>query len=713
MDYEGFDSSLEPFLPVPRKVTNEIQNIKSNAKNPLAIKFGVQESQFDGFDSTEDFSFGLNNLPEKRILKTEEKKQKESKGVESGQIPSYDLSFLQKEIKARKNINYNQGFDEFENAMFISAVNNIPKKQNNFGFDADFGDFMLSQQNLVSIKQPTENNVNLANLPKNDKSGSNNKTKTLKDIKTNDFSKKVQGENIYKNTKSNPSYSNFGVGDINQMFNNNLSLDFSIRTQNINRTGTNYNTDDSISIQKPNTNNIAGNDFGFDESSSLNEGFESRNFKENNFHSSSSSKTSNLEILENESDRKKKEKHVAFNKLIRVQYSQEYSSKTSLNSVTDSKPVASGKNVIKEVVDDNPSENIKALIRDLGNKKIDQESRLDLVMYLLENPEKVVMKNINPQKAAVDRKAVVDATLKMLKSLAKSGIGAKKGLVTAEAQYFLGSLYSTGKYVNTNLEKAFELYLSSSKFHHVDSMYRVAICYEVGAGIKMNEKYAVQYYKKAGSAGHPRAMYKLALVFLKGLLHQQKQPREALIWLRRAAEDSKTKAPYAIHELAVCYEKKEIPGLINDIGYARDLYMKAAKMGYVASMRRLALAYEYGELNLKADPSKSIGWYTLAAEKNDDESQLALSEWYFTGAESVLEPDDEQAFLWAQKASNKGNPRAICMMGYYYELGVGVDANRSSAIALYQKAAEDGYVHGAARLEQIRKNGSSTRMRFE
>ncbi|PVZ96722.1 hypothetical protein BB558_007355 [Smittium angustum] len=159
MDYEGFDSSLEPFLPVPRKVTNETQYIKSNAKNPLAIKFGVQESQFDGFDSTEDFSFGLNNLPEKRILKTEEKKQKESKGVESGQIPSYDLSFLQKEIKARKNINYNQGFDEFENAMFISAVNNIPKKQNNFGFDADFGDFMLSQQNLVSIKQPTENNI--------------------------------------------------------------------------------------------------------------------------------------------------------------------------------------------------------------------------------------------------------------------------------------------------------------------------------------------------------------------------------------------------------------------------------------------------------------------------------------------------------------------------------------------------------------------------
>lgn len=60
---------------------------------------------------------------------------------------------------------------------------------------------------------------------------------------------------------------------------------------------------------------------------------------------------------------------------------------------------------------------------------------------------------------------------------------------------------------------------------------------------------SVQWYRKAASLGDTGAMYKLGIILLKGLLGQPKSTRDALSWLKRAADQADVNNPHALHEL--------------------------------------------------------------------------------------------------------------------------------------------------------------------
>jgi len=87
------------------------------------------------------------------------------------------------------------------------------------------------------------------------------------------------------------------------------------------------------------------------------------------------------------------------------------------------------------------------------------------------------------------------------------------------------------------------------------------------------------------------------------------------------------------------------------------------------------------------DPKKSIMWYSRAAVKGEPDSELALSGWYLTGAEGVLEQSDTEAYLWARRAAEKGLPKAEYAVGHLTEAGFGVAPNMEEAKRWYYKAA--------------------------
>ncbi|OMJ20017.1 Chitin synthase regulatory factor 3 [Smittium culicis] len=355
-------------------------------------------------------------------------------------------------------------------------------------------------------------------------------------------------------------------------------------------------------------------------------------------------------------------------------------------------------------------QDVSCIFNFINDKNIPTQNRLEATMHLIENSEYLLPDPRSSTRMSNYRKTTRQNAIKALKSFCKGKIGSKKNSLTSQAQFYLGSLYSVGKYIDKSLEKAFELYLSSSKLNHPDAMYRTAVCYEVGAGVKANHHRSLQYYRKSAASGHTRAMYKLGMILLDGLLGTQAQPREAINWLKRAADNDTEKSSHALHELARCYESREIPGLINDLGYSKELYTKAAKMGFLPSIRRLAIAYEYGELGCSYDPRKSIGWNTRAAEQKDPESELALSGWYLTGAPPFLEQNDYQAFLWAEKAAKHGSVKAMCALGYYYEFGIGTPKSIEDAKMWYENSSSAGYLYAKKRLEQLIKNGTSSKI---
>jgi TPR repeat protein len=262
-----------------------------------------------------------------------------------------------------------------------------------------------------------------------------------------------------------------------------------------------------------------------------------------------------------------------------------------------------------------------------------------------------------------------------------------------DAMFFLADCYGTGQLgLAVDPKEAFGLYQSAAKLGHGASAYRTAVCCEMGleagGGTRKDPLKAVQWYKRAAALGDTPAMYKLGMILLKGLLGQQASLGEAMIWLQRAADKADEENPHALHELAQIYEYAPAGGkVIQDQGYALQLYQQAAKFGYRSSQTRLGKAYEYGHLGCQIDNRSSIHWYSKAAAQEDHEAELALSGWYLTGSQGILTASDQEAYLWARKAALAELPKAEFAMGYFSETGIGCPKSLEDAKRWYGRAA--------------------------
>jgi len=337
------------------------------------------------------------------------------------------------------------------------------------------------------------------------------------------------------------------------------------------------------------------------------------------------------------------------------------------------------------------------LYRTNAKKSSDPQTQLDFAYYLLE------ASTVAPEDGPNSRSTLEAEGLKWVKKLATQSPGFGRPPF-AEAQFFLAECYGKGALgLEVDHDKAFSYYVQASKQNHAVGTYRVSVCYELGAGTKKDSGRAAQFYRKAAVLGDPLGMHKLGLVLLHGTLGQNKNPREAITWLKRAAALADEKHPEALHDLAVCYEKDGCSAVIPDEVYALELFTKAANYGYASSQFKLGSCFEYGLLGCPIDPVKAIEWHSKAAEQDDPEGELALSGWYLTGVEGVVRQSDSEAYLWARKAADRSFAKAEYAVGYYSETGVGVKPDVEEAKRWYARAAGQGNKRAAQRLSELKK----------
>lgn len=367
----------------------------------------------------------------------------------------------------------------------------------------------------------------------------------------------------------------------------------------------------------------------------------------------------------------------------------------------------------------------------------DPEAHFNYAKFLIEAAKKLASGGAAGDDKAIKkyRDALLQESLKLIKKLATQGVGLGKPAYS-DAQFFLANCLGNGSLgLQVDHEKAYNLYVQASKQNHAAATYRTAVCNELGAGTRKDAHRAMLFYRKASALGDTAGMYKLGMILLNGLLGQPKNPQEALLWLKRAAQQADEDNPHALHELAQIYEKPPLvsPGsgpashnpatsssktstgpapqqisylVPRDEAYARELYTQAAQLGYPPSQNRLGACYEYGALTCPVDPRRSIGWYTKAAERGDAESELALSGWYLTGSEGVLKQSDSEAYLWARRAASKGLPKAEYAVGYYAEVGIGVKQDIEEAKRWYMRAATNKNKRAMQRLTELKKMGA-------
>lgn len=313
---------------------------------------------------------------------------------------------------------------------------------------------------------------------------------------------------------------------------------------------------------------------------------------------------------------------------------------------------------------------------------------------------------------AKNRERYITEAYKRLKKLVSNGY--------PDAQFYLADCYGQGMLgLEVDTKEAFKLYQAAAKAGHAQAAYRTAVCCEMGpedgGGTSRDYPKAVQWYRRAAALGDAAAMYKLGAILLKSLLGQPKNIAEAVTWLKRGAERADADHPHALHELAGLYESSnanpEIRNkVIADDAYARELFKQAAGLGYKFSQFRLGQAYEYGALGLPIDNRTSISWYTKAAAQGEHQAELALSGWYLTGAEGILEHSETEAYLWARKAaaSEPPLPKAMFAMGYFTEQGIGCPASMEEARKWYGRAASHKFPKAIERLEELRKGGGKS-----
>ena len=298
---------------------------------------------------------------------------------------------------------------------------------------------------------------------------------------------------------------------------------------------------------------------------------------------------------------------------------------------------------------------------------------------------------VDARTAAKNREAYIMDAHKRLKRLVAGGY--------AEAQFYMADCYGSGSLgLEVDPREAFNLYQAAAKAGHAEAAYRTAMCCEMGAedggGTRKDYAKAVQWYRRAAALGDSSGMFKVGIIFLKGLLGQPKNVGEGVSWLKRVAERGDCDNPQALYELATLYESANTnPEVRNkvvaDDAFARELFDKAAHMGHKYAQFRLGQAHEYGSLGLAIDNRQSIAWYSKAAAQGEHQAELALSGWYLTGAEGILEHSDMEAYLWARKAAISEPPlaKALFAMGYFTETGIGCPASLDEAKKWYGRAA--------------------------
>ena len=316
----------------------------------------------------------------------------------------------------------------------------------------------------------------------------------------------------------------------------------------------------------------------------------------------------------------------------------------------------------------------------------DQALAMTYVKKLVEACDVLVPKIADQKQRNKTREQYIMTAHKQLKKL----IAAQN----TDAMFYMADCYGRGSLgLEPDNKEAFSLYQSAAKGNHAAAAYRTAVCCELGneegGGTRKDPLKAIQWYKRAAVLGDIPATYKMGMIQLKGLLGQPKDLREAVKWLKAAADKADIENPHALHELGLLYEAPQLPdtSIVRDEQYSFRLFQQAANLGYKFSQFRMGCAYEYGLFNCSINPRDSIMWYSRAAVQEEHQSELALSGWYLTGSEGVLQQSDTEAYLWARRAAMAGNAKAEYAMGYFTEVGIGIQPNLEDAKRWYWRAA--------------------------
>ncbi|KAL6721204.1 hypothetical protein ACLMJK_000306 [Lecanora helva] len=281
-----------------------------------------------------------------------------------------------------------------------------------------------------------------------------------------------------------------------------------------------------------------------------------------------------------------------------------------------------------------------------------------------------------------------------------------------KAVFMKGMWLEFGKFgIRMDKKEAFRCYQRSALRGYSRAEYRMGMQFE-----SSNEPdKAIKHYTLGVQAGDSASHYRLGMMTLLGQHGQPMDHEKGIKLVSYAAQTADENAPQGayVYGMLLAHELPQInlPErlLPLNISAARFNIEHAAYLGFAKAQTKMGAAYELCQLGCDFDPALSLHYNALAAKQGEPEADMAISKWFLCGYEGTFEKSEELAFTYAQRAAQSGLATAEFALGYFYEIGIYVQADLQRSRSWYEKAAEHGNRDAVVRIDGISRSKTLSR----
>jgi serine/threonine protein kinase len=262
----------------------------------------------------------------------------------------------------------------------------------------------------------------------------------------------------------------------------------------------------------------------------------------------------------------------------------------------------------------------------------------------------------------------------------------------SEAQYYLGSMYARGEYVEINSDKAFVLAKKSADQNNAKGLNLLGTLYREGHGAEKNMSKAIKCFQDAADLGNAKGYSNLGDVYFYGTDEIEIDFDKAIKYYTEAISHGKGQI-----ELEMAGDPEYMIGVIyryggygvhKDIDKSIDFFLKAIEKQNSPAAIELGLIYETAE-DVVQNYFLAFKYYQIAAKSNHPLAQARLGSLYLDGQGCTQ--DEGKALELFKKSAEQENDLGLAYLGYMYAYdrgGVGYDLEKAKFY--YQRSADLG-----------------------
>jgi TPR repeat protein len=234
-------------------------------------------------------------------------------------------------------------------------------------------------------------------------------------------------------------------------------------------------------------------------------------------------------------------------------------------------------------------------------------------------------------------------------------------------------------------------------------------------GEKRDPAAAQALLEKAAGEKDNQAAFELAQFYLESGGADFIDDDKAWDWLNKAADAGNPGALASLGSVLFDGKKFGARQIEADPAKAVALFTKLADQGVPAGLRTMGELHASGLAGVEKNFTKSLEYFSRAAQGNDAAAQVTLAGYYGQGvdldpADGKIEvaPNPAAALELYRLAARNNVPLALYNVGVHYEEGRSVDKDPTKAFAAYLGAAGGGFAPAMQKAGVYYLNGAGT-----